>query len=71
MPENNMPMELSNDELDTVAGGSILSNKLAVFETDTELVADSASANKFGANASGIAFNEETFSLANSLTIVD
>ncbi|MGV0027733.1 CTB family bacteriocin [Phormidesmis priestleyi] len=71
MSENNNPLEMSTDELDTVAGGLIQSTRAAFVKTDFEFVGSSASAGKGFATTDGFAINDETDQAAISQDFVD
>ena len=67
----NETMELSVEELDNVAGGKIITSKLAVSKTDFEAVSGSVAAGKGFAFADEVAINDESEDLAATQTIVD
>lgn len=74
MSENNKPeqaQELSNQELDTVAGGRIQSTRAAFVKTDFEAVGSGATAAPGIAATDGFAVNDETDQAAISLDFVD
>ena len=71
MSDNIKPVELSAEELDTVAGGLIDVTQFAAVETDFEAVNSSAVAGKGFASTSGIAINDETRSIAFRRDLVD
>ncbi|MCW5317737.1 hypothetical protein GTQ43_29355 [Nostoc sp. KVJ3] len=64
MSDNIKPVELSAEELDTVAGGLIDITQLAAVETNFEAVNSGAVAGKGLAGTSGIDINDETKSIA-------
>ncbi|MCW5317736.1 hypothetical protein GTQ43_29350 [Nostoc sp. KVJ3] len=71
MSDNIKPVELSTEELDTVAGGLIDVTQLAAVETNFEAVNSSAFAGKGFAGTSGIAVNDESKSIAFRHDFVD
>jgi len=71
MSDNIKPVELSAEELDTVAGGLIDVTQFAAVETDFEVVNSSAVAGKGFAATNGIAINDETRSIAFRHDLVD
>jgi hypothetical protein len=71
MSENNKPMEMSAEELDTVSGGLINSTRAAFVKTDLEAVGSGAVAGKGFAATDGFAINDETDQAAISLDFVD
>ncbi|MGV0027731.1 CTB family bacteriocin [Phormidesmis priestleyi] len=74
MSENKQPeqaQELSNQELDTVAGGLIQSTRAAFVRTNFEAVGSGAVAAPGFANTDGLAINDETDQAAISQDFVD
>jgi hypothetical protein len=71
MSDNIKPVELSAEELDTVAGGVIDVTQFAAVETDFEAVSSNAVAGKGFAATSGTAINDETYSIAFRRDFVD
>ena len=67
----NETMELSVEELDNVAGGKIITSKLAVSKTDFEAVSGGVGSGKGFAFAAEDAVNDESESLAATHTVVD
>jgi hypothetical protein len=64
MSENTKPMELSNEQLDAVAGGQINLAEAVKFASDKEVLLSSSSADGKGANTTTLAINDETFAEA-------
>jgi hypothetical protein len=71
MSENNKPMELSNEELDTVAGGAINLAEQVAFASDKEALFSSSSADEKGARTTTLAVNDETFAVALKAVQID
>ncbi|MBD2165405.1 hypothetical protein H6G04_13455 [Calothrix membranacea FACHB-236] len=64
MSDNIQPVELSNEELDNVAGGLVEVTQVAAVETNFEAVNSFAVAGKGFAATGGTAINDETKQIA-------
>jgi hypothetical protein len=71
MSENTKPMELSNEQLDAVAGGQINLAEAVAFASDKEVLFSSSSADDKGANTTTLAINDETFAEAKKAINID
>ncbi|BAU12376.1 hypothetical protein LEP3755_29050 [Leptolyngbya sp. NIES-3755] len=71
MSEQRNPMELSAEELESVAGGAIRKRTAARFSSNLEQTSDLVSATPYGSDVSADALNEEVETDGGSETLVD